>query len=109
MSLIIISTTKTIFMQNTDKVPKAPKKNPTVKELIDQDEKPYRAKVMICAMVDDMPHELGTAQLRSSKPFTKEALEKFIEGDQFVKVTRESVPAEYGDVEVRCIYIICNK
>lgn len=54
-------------MQNTEKVPKKNKvgiqvdvkpKNPTVKELIDEDEKPYRAKILICAMIDDMPHEL---------------------------------------------------
>lgn len=95
-------------MQNTDKVPKAPKKNPTVKELIDEDEKPYRAKIMICAMIDDMPHELGTAHLRSAKPFTKEKIEQFIESDQFIKTTKESATGIYDGAEIKCIYVICN-
>lgn len=95
-------------MQNTDKVPKAPKKNPTVKELIDEDEKPYRAKILICAVIDEMPHELGTAHLRSAKPFTKEKIDQFIESDKFIQTTKESATGIYEGAEIKCIYVICN-
>lgn len=47
----------------------------------DEDAKPFGAKIIVCAMIDDMPHELAVAHLRSHTPFTKEAIETFIDQD----------------------------
>lgn len=73
----------------------------------EDDAKPYGAKIIVCAMIDDMPHELATAHLRSHTPFTKQAIESFIEQDGFVATIKKWV--EEDNLEVKTMYVICNK
>lgn len=73
----------------------------------EEDAKPYGAKIIICAIIDDMPHELATAQLRSHTPFTKEAIESFIDQDGFLATVKKGI--EDDNLEVKTIYVICNK
>ena len=64
-------------------------------------------KIIVCAIIDEMPHELATAELRSSTPFTKQAIEKFIETDDFIATIKKGV--EDDKLEVKTFYVICNK
>lgn len=70
-------------------------------------QKPYGVKIIVCAIIDEMPHELATAELRSSTPFTKQAIEKFIETDDFIATIKKGV--EDDKLEVKTFYVICNK
>lgn len=73
----------------------------------EEDAKPYGAKIIVCAMIDGLPHELATAQLRSHTPFTKEAIESFIDQDGFIATVKKGV--EDDNLEVKTMYVICNK
>lgn len=73
----------------------------------DEDAKPFGAKIIVCAMIDDMPHELAVAHLRSHTPFTKEAIETFIDQDWFVDTVKKGI--EDDNLEVKTMYVICNK
>ena len=80
-------------------------------DLIKEDEKhsnemPYWAKIMICQMIDDMPHEVLTANLRSKNPFTKEAIDKFIASDEVVQKVQEAI--KENKYEIKIFYMICN-
>lgn len=69
--------------------------------------KPFGVKIFVCEMIDEMPHELITANLRSAKPFTKEAIEKFIESDATIADIRKTLEEE--KMELKTFYIIANE
>ena len=75
--------------------------------LAEEDEKPYGVKIIVCAIIDEMPHELATAELRSHTPFTKEAIESFIDQDGFISTVKKDI--EDDKLEVKTFYVICNK
>lgn len=78
-----------------------------IAEVQKQNQKPYWVKIMVCVMIDDMPHELATAELRSEKPFTKSTIEMFIAKDEFIETIKKGVEDEKQ--ELKTFYVICNK
>ena len=68
--------------------------------------KPFGVKIFICAMENDMPHELATAHLRSKAPFTKEKIEGFIASDEFTSGLQKAIKEEGNEVSI--FYMITN-
>ena len=68
--------------------------------------KPFGVKIFICAIEEDMPHELATAHLRSKVPFTKEKIEGFIASDEFTTGLQQSIKDEGKEVSI--FYMIAN-
>jgi hypothetical protein len=68
--------------------------------------KPFGVKIFICAIENEMPHELATAHLRSKVPFTKEKIEGFIASDEFTSGLQKAIKEEGKEVSI--FYMITN-
>lgn len=53
--------------------------------------KPFGVKIFICSMIDEMPHELATASLRSKVPFTKEKIDAFIASNEMTTGLQKAI------------------
>ncbi len=69
-------------------------------------QKPYGVKVMICAMIDELPHELATVSMRASVPFTKKVIDDFISSDGFIDELKKAITEDENEVAI--FYMICN-
>lgn len=78
-----------------------------VAEVQKANQKPFGVRIMVCVMIDDMPHEVANAELRSEKPFTKSQIETFIAKDEFIETIKKGVEDEKQ--EFKTFYVICNK
>lgn len=78
-----------------------------VAEVQKANQKSYWVKIIVCVMIDDMPHEVANAELRSEKPFTKSTIETFIEKDDFISTIKKGI--EDDKKEIKTFYVICNK
>lgn len=71
-----------------------------------EDAKPYGVKIFICAIEDEMPHEIATAHLRSKVPFTKEKIESFIASNNFTTGLQKAIKEDGQEVSI--FYMITN-
>ena len=66
----------------------------------------YWVKIIICEMINDMPHEIMTAHLKANKPFTKALLDEFISKQTTIDNIRKVAEAE--NTEIKIFTIIAN-
>lgn len=66
----------------------------------------FWAKIIICEMINEMPHEIMTAHLKASKPFTKELIEEFIAKEKTIENIKKV--AEVENTEIKILYVIAN-
>lgn len=66
----------------------------------------FWAKIIICEMINDLPHEIMTAHLKANKPFTKELLDEFISRQSTIDNIKKVAEAE--NTEIKIFTIISN-
>lgn len=68
----------------------------------------YKASVIICVMIDELPNEIATLELKSIKPFTKDHLDKFTQSESFTNTISDALQWDLKDMEIRVFVIIKN-
>lgn len=66
----------------------------------------YGVKIMVCEVHNDMPYEMLRAELRASKPFTKDLIEEFINKDETINRMKEV--AETYKTKIKVIYTLID-
>ena len=66
----------------------------------------FWVKIIVCEMINEMPHELLTAHLKANKPFKKELIDAFIKKEITIENIKKVAEAE--NVEIQIFTIICN-
>lgn len=72
-------------------------------------DKPFGVKIIVYVEVGEEEkenHEIGIAELRGAKPFTKEIVENFINSDDFILIIKDGLKEE--GKEIKTFWIYCN-
>lgn len=66
----------------------------------------FNCNIIICVTIEDLPHEVATLELTSSKPFTKLHLDQFIQSENFQKTINDALEWDLKGMQIQVFTII---
>ena len=71
-----------------------------IQEVGKEETNKFWAKIIICEMINGLPHEIATAHLKANKPFTKELIDEFISKQSTIDNIKKVAEAENSEIQI---------